>query len=120
VRTLLLATAALHAALFAVPFLTSTLDIMLAAGVAMVLTLATGVFVLGRNGPVGTVWVATAAGLTALSGWGSWLVLWALDPSRTDGSINVIGVLLPPVAVIVYLVAALLPQTRRATVSQAT
>ena len=61
-----------------------------------------------------------AAGLTALSGWGSWLVLWALDPSRTDGSINVIGVLLPPVAVIVYLVAALLPQTRRATVSQAT
>ena len=74
---------------------------MLAAVIAIGLTLAIGVFVLVRNGPAGTVWVATAAGLIALSGWSSWPVLWALDPSRTDGSINVIGVLLPPVAVIV-------------------
>lgn len=116
-RTLLLATAALHAALFAVPFLTSTLDIMLAAVIAIGLTLAIGVFVLVRNGPAGTVWVATAAGLIALSGWSSWPVLWALDPSLAVGTRNVIGVLLPAIAVVVYLVAALLPQTRRATAS---
>lgn len=115
-RTLLLAAAAIHALLLALPFLTSTLDIMLAAVIATALTLAIGIFVLVRNGPVGTVWVATAAGLTALSGWGSWLVLWTLDPDLTVGTRNVIGVVLPVVAVIVYLVAALLPQTRRAPV----
>lgn len=113
-RTLLLAAAAIHAALFSIVFLTSTLDVMLAAVIAVTLSLAIGAFALVRNGPVGTTWVATAAGLTSLIGWGSWLVLWALDRGRTGDAVNVIGVLLPPVAVVVFLVAALLPQTRDA------
>ncbi len=113
-RTLLFTAAAVHAALFSIVFLTSTLDVMLAAVIAVFFSLALGAFALVRNGPVGTIWVATAAGLTSLLGWGSWLILWALDQGRTSNTINVIGVLLPPISVIVFLVAALLPQTRDA------
>ncbi|AJE32970.1 hypothetical protein B842_05605 [Corynebacterium humireducens NBRC 106098 = DSM 45392] len=113
-RTLLLAAAALHAALFAITFLTSTLDVIVASVIAVILSLAMGAFALVRNGPVGTIWVATAAGLTALIGWASWLILWALDRGRTGAAVNVIGVLLPPASVVIFLVAALLPQTRDA------
>ncbi|GAB3703714.1 hypothetical protein [Corynebacterium nasicanis] len=111
-RTLLFLAAAFHAALFAVLLLTSRVDVMLLAVLGVLAALAVGGVVLVRNGPIATVWVATAAGLIGLLGWGSWLVLWALDPSRSDGAINIIGVLLPPIAGLVYLVAALLP-TRR-------
>ncbi|HHU66478.1 MAG: hypothetical protein GX859_11580 [Corynebacterium humireducens] len=113
-RTLLLTAAAIHAVLFSIVFLTSTMDVILAAVIAVPLSLAMGAFALVRNGPVGTMWVGTAAGLTALLGWGSWLILWALDRGRTGAAVNVIGVLLPPIAAVTFLVAALLPQTRRA------
>jgi len=113
VRTLFLTAAAVHAALFALVFLTSSLDVMLASVLGVAFALAFGLFTLIRNGPIAPLWVGTAAGLTALIGWGSWLVLWALDPGRTDDTVNVIGVLFPPLAVVIYLVAALLPATRR-------
>jgi len=114
VRTLFLTAAAVHAALFALVFLTSSLDVMLASVLGVAFALAFGLFTLIRNGPIAPLWVGTAAGLTALIGWGSWLVLWALDPSRTATQpVNFIG-LLPPVAVVLFLVAALLPSTRRA------
>lgn len=113
-RTLFLTAAAVHAALFALVFLTSSLDVMLASVLGVAFALAFGLFTLIRNGPIAPLWVGTAAGLTALIGWGSWLVLWALDPSRTATQpVNFIG-LLPPVAVVLFLVAALLPSTRRA------
>lgn len=113
-RTLFLTAAAVHAALFALVFLTSSLDVMLASVLGVAFALAFGLFPLIRNGPIAPLWVGTAAGLTALIGWGSWLVLWALDPSRTATQpVNFIG-LLPPVAVVLFLVAALLPSTRRA------
>jgi len=114
VRTLFLTAAAVHAALFALVFLTSSLDVMLASVLGVAFALAFGLFTLIRNGPIAPLWVGTAAGLTALIGWGSWLVLWELDPSRTATQpVNFIG-LLPPVAVVLFLVAALLPSTRRA------
>lgn len=113
-RTLLFVSAAVHAALFALVFLTSTLDVMLAAVLGVAFALAFGLLALIRNGPIPTMWVATAGGLVALTGWGSWLVYWALDPTRTATQpVNIIG-LLPPVAVVLFLVAALLPSTRRA------
>ncbi|MDO5511874.1 hypothetical protein [Corynebacterium sp.] len=110
-RTLFLGAAAAHALLVGCQWL--PVDIMILAVAGVIAALVVGGVVLVRNGPIASVWVGTAASLTALIGWGSWLVIWALDPSRSDPAINIIGVLLPPVAVIVYLVAAFLPSTRR-------
>ncbi|MDO5670019.1 MAG: hypothetical protein Q4G50_08455 [Corynebacterium sp.] len=113
-RNLFLIAAAIHAVLFALAWLAASIDIMILAGIGVVAALAVGLTALIRNGPIAPLWVGTAAGLTALIGWGSWLVLWALDPSRTNAALNILGVLLPPIAVLVYLVAALLPAARRA------
>ena len=114
VRTFFLTAAAVHAVLVAGVWLPLPIDVMLLAGIGVAAALAVGLIALIRNGPVAPLWVGTAAGLTALIGWGSWLVLWALDPSRTATQpVNFIG-LLPPVAVVLFLVAALLPSTRRA------
>ena len=41
------------------------------------------------------------------------MIVWATDPDRNDPVINVWGILVPGLAVIVYLVAAALPSTRR-------
>lgn len=112
-RTLFLTAAAVHAVLVAGVWLPLPIDVMLLAGIGVAAALSVGIIALIRNGPVAPLWVGTAAGLTALIGWGSWLVLWALDPGRTDDTVNVIGVLFPPLAVVIYLVAALLPATRR-------
>lgn len=112
-RTLFLTASAVHAVLIAGVWLTPAVDVMLLAGLGVAVAVAIGLIALIRNGPVAPLWVGTAAGLTALIGWGSWLVLWALDPGRTDDTVNVNGVLFPPLAVVIYLVAALLPATRR-------
>lgn len=111
-RALALSAAAAHALLLALFFL-GFVDVVVLATSAVIFTVVLGLVILIRNGPESFVWTATAAGLTALAGWGSWLVLLALDPGSTDPSINVIGVLLTPIAVLAFLVAAFLPATRR-------
>ena len=112
-RPLFLAAAAAHAVLVAILF-TATVDVMLLSGIGIVVTLVTGVVGLVRKGIGAGMWAgAVAAGLVALLGWGSWLLVWATDPDRNDPVINVWGILLPGLAVVVYLVAAALPSTRR-------
>lgn len=111
-RSLFLAAAAVHAVLVAVLF-TASVDVMLLSGVGIVATLVTGVVGLVRKGIGAGMWAGAVAGLIALLGWGSWLLAWAMDPDRNDPVINIWGILLPGLAVIVYLVAAALPSTRR-------
>ena len=85
-RTLLFVSAAVHAALFALVFLTSTLDVMLAAVLGVAFALAFGLLALIRNGPIPTMWVAG-------SGAGMWrdmlpatvLLLAASGKIRSDG-----------------------------------
>ncbi|MBP2333229.1 MULTISPECIES: hypothetical protein [Corynebacterium] len=111
-RSLFLAAAAAHAVLVAVLF-TASVDVMLLSGIGIVATLVTGVVGLVRKGIGAGMWAGAVAGLIALLGWGSWLLVWATDPDRNDPVINVWGILLPGLAVIIYLVAAALPSTRR-------
>lgn len=112
-RTLLLAAAGIHAVLIALMLRNGPVDVMVLAGIGVVATLVTGVMILTRDGAIGTVWVGTVAGLAALAGLGSWLLLWFLDPERTGAVINITGILAPGLAVLLYLLAALLPGRRR-------
>lgn len=112
-RALFLIAAAVHAALVAVIMLTLHVDIMVLSAVAILATLAIGAVAFARGGRGAGMWAGLAAGLIALAGWGSWFVLWAMNPDRSDPVINIWGILLPGLAVLVYLVAAALPSTRR-------
>lgn len=109
-RLLFFAAAAAHAVLVAILF-TASVDVMLLSGIGVVVTLVTGVVGLVRKGIGAGMWAGAVAGLVALLGWGSWLLVWATDPDRNDPVINVWGILLPGLAVIVYLVAAVLPSS---------
>ncbi len=111
-RSLFLAAAAAHAVLVAILF-TASVDVMLLSGIGILATLVTGVVGLVRKGVGAGMWAGAVAGIVALLGWGSWLFIWATDPDRNDPVINVAGILLPGLAVVVYLVAGVLPSTRR-------
>ena len=112
-RTLFLIAAAIHALLVAI-MLALHVDIMILSAIGLLATLIIGGLAMVRRGRGAGMWAGLVAGVIALAGWGSWLVLWAIDTGRGGAVINIWGILLPALAVIVYLVAALLPSTRRA------
>ena len=113
-RSLFLAAAAVHAVLVAAIMLALRIDIMILSAIGILATLVIGGVAFARGGRGAGMWAGLVAGVIALVGWGSWLVLWAIDTGRGGAVINIWGILLPALAVIVYLVAALLPATRRA------
>ena len=113
-RSLFLAAAAVHAVLVAAIMLALRIDIMILSAIGILATLAIGGVAFARGGRGAGMWAGLVAGVIALVGWGSWLVLWAIDTGRGGAVINIWGILLPALAVVVYLVAALLPATRRA------
>ena len=113
-RSLFLAAAAVHAVLVAAIMLALRIDIMILSAIGILATLVIGGVAFARGGRGAGMWAGLVAGVIALAGWGSWLVLWAIDTGRGGAVINIWGILLPALAVIVYLVAALLPATRRA------
>ena len=113
-RSLFLAAAAVHAVLVAAIMLALRIDIMILSAIGILATLAIGGVAFACGGRGAGMWAGLVAGVIALVGWGSWLVLWAMDTGRGGAVINIGGILLPALAVIVYLVAALLPSTRRA------
>lgn len=108
-RTLFLIAAAIHALLVAGVMLTENIDIMVLSAIGILATLIIGGIAMVRRGRGAGMWVGGVAGLIALIGWGSWPVLWAIDTGRGGAVINIWGVLLPGLAVLVYLVAAVLP-----------
>lgn len=110
-RWLFLAAAAVHAALLAVIMLTLRIDIMILSAIGILATLAIGGVAFARGGRGAGMWAGLVAGVIALAGWGSWLVLWAIDTGRGGAVINIWGILLPGLAVLVYLVAAVLPSS---------
>ncbi|MFD5868135.1 hypothetical protein ACFWGD_05900 [Corynebacterium sp. NPDC060344] len=118
-RSLFLVAAAIHTLLVAAVMLTLNVDIMVLSAIALLATLIIGGVAFARRGRGAGMWAGALAGLIAIAGWGSWLVLWAMDPGRGGAAINIWGILLPGLAVLVYLVAAALPSsagTRRTVV----
>ena len=115
-RTLFLIAAAIHALLVAI-MLALHVDIMILSAIGLLATLIIGGLAMVRRGRGAGMWAGLVAGVIALAGWGSWLVLWTIDTGRGGAVINIWGTLLPGLAVLVYLVAAVLPSsagTRRA------
>ena len=115
-RTLFLIAAAIHALLVAI-MLALHIDIMILSAIGLLATLIIGGLAMVRRGRGAGMWAGALAGLIAIAGWGSWPVLLTIDSGRGGAVINIWGILLPGLAVLVYLVAAVLPSsagTRRA------
>ena len=81
------------------------------SAIGILATLAIGGVAFARGGRGAGMWAGLVAGVIALAGWGSWLVLWTIDTGRGGAVINIWGILLPGLAVLVYLVAAVLPSS---------
>ena len=111
-RMLFLASAAIHSVLTAAIMLPISLLVLAGAGLNAAVII--GGIVLARGGGGRARWVGTAAGIIAVLGWGSWPVIWFADSGAGGAPINIWGILLPGLAAIVYLVAALLPSARGA------
>ena len=109
-RTLFLIAAAIHALLVAI-MLALHVDIMILSAIGLLATLIIGGLAMVRRGRGAGMWAGLVAGDIALAGWGSWLVLWTIDTGRGGAVINIWGILLPGLAVLVYLVAAVLPSS---------
>lgn len=109
-RMLMLFSTVLHGLLMASVF--TWLDVMIAAMIGTVVTVVVlgVVFIKHRDSLPGLV-LGTVASLIALIGWGSWLVVWIDDPSRTEPIINITG-LLPVLAVPVFLIATVVTSLR--------
>lgn len=110
-RTLFLIAAAIHALLVAAVMLTLSVDIIALSAIGILATLIIGGIAMVRRGRGAGMWAGLVAGVIALAGWGSWLVLWTIDTGRGGAVINIWGILLPGLAVLVYLVAAVLPSS---------
>ena len=109
-RTLFLIAAAIHALLVAI-MLALHVDIMILSAIGILATLAIGGVAFARGGRGAGMWAGLVAGVIALAGWGSWPVLLTIDSGRGGAVINIWGILLPGFAVLVYLVAAVLPSS---------
>lgn len=109
-RTLFLVAAAIHALLVAI-MLALHVDIMILTAIGLLATLIIGGLAMVRRGRGAGMWVGGVAGLIALIGWGSWPVLLTIESGRGGAVINIWGILLPGLAVLVYLVAAVLPSS---------
>lgn len=105
--------AAIHLALTVCLMAALEINVLILAAIGMIATLIIGGLAFYRRGSGPGMWAGAVAGLVALVGWGSWLMVWAEDPEGNQPVINIAGVLLPALAVVVYLLAGLLPSTRR-------
>lgn len=109
-RLLMLFSAIFHGLLMASVFV--WLDVMIAAIIGVIVTVVVlGVVLIKHRGSRAGLMLGTIASLIALIGWGSWLVVWIDDPSRTGAAINITG-LLPVGAVIVFIIATVVVSPR--------
>lgn len=113
-RRLLITAAALTALVYVLTYFSQFIDLMVAAVLGVALTLILGVLIVARRTGMVALILGIVASLTALIGWGSNLVLWMTDPDRTGQVVNTIGMVLPPVAILLFLLAAVVAGPGRA------
>lgn len=107
-RTLLLVSALFHATWFGIISFTWAINHLVAAVIAIVVTLATGLTLLLKEDHLPRVIVGNMAGLIALSGWGGWFATQLLDRHLDAQPPHLYVLYLPMSAAVVFLVAAFL------------